>query len=69
MRSFRARWVATIGAALFLAGCGGGGDHASSGCQALPGAGTAVRKGLQGPTGVKSIFRSDAWNIEAWDVS
>ena len=45
MRSFRARWVATIGAALFLAGCGGGADHASSGCQALPGAGTAVRDG------------------------
>ena len=28
----------------------------------------AVRKGLTGPTGVKSVFRSDAWNVEAWDL-
>jgi peptide/nickel transport system substrate-binding protein len=29
----------------------------------------AVRKGLTGPTGVKSVFRSDAWNIETWDLN
>ncbi|MFY9578685.1 MAG: hypothetical protein WAQ33_05120 [Gaiellaceae bacterium] len=45
VRALRATWVATIGAALLLAGCGGGGDHASSGCQPLVGAGTAARTG------------------------
>jgi hypothetical protein len=45
MRSFRTWSVATVGAAFFLAGCGGGGDHASSACQALSGAGTAARTG------------------------
>jgi ABC-type transport system substrate-binding protein len=29
---------------------------------------TAVRKGLEGPTGVKSIFRTDVWNIHAWEL-
>ena len=29
---------------------------------------TAVRKGLDGPTGVKSIFRSDVWNVHTWDL-
>jgi peptide/nickel transport system substrate-binding protein len=29
----------------------------------------AVRTGLQGPGGMKSIFQADAWNIHTWDLN